>query len=243
MRRFRSPISLLLCIAVFASMFTGFMVSAAPLKPHTVACDLKPANLTVDSVSQQPSVDCCPIKETKLASTSLDTKSSVSPSQIDCCQASKLPIRGKTQIDASPIDSCCLPVIRGKAQIGVNQLDNCCSPVINLPKLQIGTNIAPDPCAPAVDGSCGITYPTGSVVGNMPFNQQAYYAPGLLATGVTINAGTYWVTGLGKAANGDGFYQIVVACQYLFVPQIDIVPSYQAPWSGQPLPTTPPVES
>ena len=44
-----------------------------------------------------------------------------------------------------------------------------------------------------------------------------------------------------KAANGDGFYQIVVACQYLFVPQIDIVPSYQAPWSGQPLPTTPPV--
>jgi len=221
MRRFRSPISLLLCIAVFASMFTGFMVSAAPLKPHTVACDLKPANLTVDSVSQQPSVDCCPIKETKLASTSLDTKSSVSPSQLDCC----------------------IPLIRGKAQIGVNQLDTCCSPIINLPKLQIGTNIAPDPCAPAVDGSCGITYPTGSVVGNMPFNQQAYYAPGLLATGVTINAGTYWVTGLGKAANGDGFYQIVVACQYLFVPQIDIVPSYQAPWSGQPLPTTPPVES
>src|SRR5690242_12598346 len=118
MRRFRSPISLLLCIAVFASMFTGFMVSAAPLKPHTVACDLKPANVSVDSVTQQPSVDCCPIIKGKLATASLDTKGSLSPSQLDCCEPrTKLPIRGKAQID-------------------VNQIDECCLPVINLPKLQ-----------------------------------------------------------------------------------------------------------
>ena len=224
MHRDRSLISLLLCIAVFASLFSGFAASAAPLKVHPAICLDKPANVTLDSVQQQPALDCClPVKE-KPASVSSDSLSAPSPSGFDCCApTSKLPVQAKAQIGSNPLsaDDCCVVIpIRGKLQLG---------------------SAPAAPCGP-VDTSCGITYPVGSVVGNMPFDQAAYYAPGKLATGVTINAGTYWVTGFGKADNGDGFYQIVVACQYLFVPQIDIVPSYQSPWSGQPLPTTPPVE-
>ena len=203
MKRFRSPIRLLLCLALFASMFSGFVASAAPIKSPAVPCRGKEANLTVASIPTEKSLDCCILLE-KPASKSFTAPS---PAATDpCCEVlSKLPLRGKTLIGASPV--------------------------------------VVDPCAPIVDGSCGITYPAGSVVGQIPFDQQAYYAPGLLADGVTINAGTYWVTGLGEAENGDGYYQIVVACQFLFVPENDVIPSYQAPWSGQPLPTTPPVES
>ncbi len=184
MKRFRSSINLLLCLALFASLFSGFAASAAPLKPQAVACRSKIANLTVESVPAEKTIDCCILLKTpKLAS---------------------LPL-GKTLLSASPTVT--------------------------------------DPCAPVVDGSCGITYPAGSVVGEIPFDQQAYYAPGKAAEGVTVNAGTYWVTGLGEDDDGNGFYQIVVACQFLFVPENDVIPSYQAPWSGQPLPTTPPVES
>ena len=232
MRRFRSSISLLLCIAVFASMFSGFVASAAPLKPQSIACEDKPANLTVESKAQQPNFDCCiPPEERKLAANSTENLSVSSPSVIsDCCEVTFTKI-----------------AVRGKSQIGRVAQDDCCEVTVELPlrgKTQIGSHIAGvDPCAPVVDGSCGIGYPAGSVVGEIPFDQQAYYAPGLLASGVTINAGTYWVTGLGEAANGDGYYQIVVACQFLFVPENDVIPSYQAPWSGQPLPTTPPVES
>ncbi|MEO8396808.1 MAG: hypothetical protein ABI700_27690 [Chloroflexota bacterium] len=227
MRRFRSSISLLLCIAVFASLFSGFAASAAPLKPHTLACEFKPANLTAESAAPQQNFDCCPVKE-KISAASTESRSSSPVVAIDCCEAvSKLSVQSKSQIGASPVltADCCETepiIIRGKVQIGVNQAD---------------------PCAPVVDGTCGLTYPAGSVVGEIPFDQPAFYAPGLLAPGVTINAGTYWVTGLGEADNGDKFYQIVVACQFLFVRANDIVPSYQAPWSGQPLPTTPPVES
>ncbi len=232
MPRFRSPISLLLCIAVFASLFSGFAASAAPLKPASIACEDKPANLTVESAIPQQNFQCCPVKEKKSAATSTESLGAPSASPIDCCAVTLYKVAGhaKTQIGASPVvaDSSCCDVepfiIRSKTTIGA------------LP-------VEIDPCAPVVDGTCGISYPAGSVVGEIPFHQPAFYAPGLAAPGVTINAGTYWVTGLGEADNGDGYYQIVVACQFLFVRENDVVPSYQAPWSGQPLPTTPPVES
>ena len=57
--------------------------------------------------------------------------------------------------------------------------------------------------------------PVGSVVGSMPLNTQAFYAPGQEAAGVVINAGTYWV--LGQDENHE-FYKILLACQYLWVP-------------------------
>lgn len=76
--------------------------------------------------------------------------------------------------------------------------------------------------------------PVGSVVGDMPNNTQAFYAPGKISPDVTINAGTYWV--LGEDASGE-YYKILLACQYLWVPIDSMQPSYQAPWTGQPLPT------
>lgn len=94
----------------------------------------------------------------------------------------------------------------------------------------------PPPCEP--DPICGIAYTNAAVVGSLPFNQQAYWAPGKLATGVSVNAGTYWVNGIGTAENGAEFYQIIVSCQYLFVPVAAMQPSYEPPWSGEALPTT-----
>jgi hypothetical protein len=203
MHRFRSRVSLLLCVAVFASLFSGFAASAAPLKPGLVPCGLpKLGAITIETGKQaQPDATCCtPLKTSVNAP---ETKQPLLDGSIPCCVSlGKLPTKGKVQIGVSEVSPC--------------------------------------PPAPA-DETCGILYPEGAVVGEIPFDQQAYYEPGLIADGVTINAGTYWVTGLGKADNGDEFYQIVIACQLLFVPANDIVPSYQSPWSGQPLPTTEPI--
>ncbi len=74
-----------------------------------------------------------------------------------------------------------------------------------------------------------------AVVGDMPFSTQAYYAPGKVSPGVVIDPGTYWV--LGEDASGE-YYKIVLSCQYLWVPINSMQPSFQAPWSGQSLPTT-----
>lgn len=76
--------------------------------------------------------------------------------------------------------------------------------------------------------------PDGSVVGDMPTNTQAYYAPGQIAAGVVVNAGTYWVLGVDESGS---FYKILLACDYLWVPVGSMQPSFQSPWSGQPLPT------
>lgn len=73
-----------------------------------------------------------------------------------------------------------------------------------------------------------------AVVGDMPFTTQAYWAPGKVSPGLTINPGTYWV--LGADASG-GYYKILLACQYLWVPSNAMQPSFQPPWQGQPLPT------
>ncbi len=75
--------------------------------------------------------------------------------------------------------------------------------------------------------------PDGSVVGDMPLGAQAFYAPGQ-ATDITLNPGTYWV--IGEDESGQ-YYEILLACQYLWVPVDTMQPSFQPPWSGQPLPT------
>ncbi len=75
--------------------------------------------------------------------------------------------------------------------------------------------------------------PDGAVVGAMPLGGQAFYAPGKV-TNITINPGTYWV--IGEDESGQ-YYEILLACQYLWVPIDTMQPSYQPPWSGEPLPT------
>ena len=81
-------------------------------------------------------------------------------------------------------------------------------------------------------GEC-LPLPVGSVVGDMPYGAQAFYEPDK-ATNITINPGTYWV--LGEDESGQ-YYKILLACQYLWVPVDTMQPSYQSPWSGQPLPS------
>jgi len=76
--------------------------------------------------------------------------------------------------------------------------------------------------------------PYDGVMGDIPFSTQAYFAPGKQANGVTVNAGTYMVVGIDDSG---GFYKIIVACDYVWVPASAVQPSFQPPWSGQPLPT------
>ncbi len=87
---------------------------------------------------------------------------------------------------------------------------------------------------PTYGGTC-LPLTADAVVGDMPFSTQAYYAPGEVSPGVVINPGTYWV--LGEDASGE-YYEILLSCEYLWVPVDSMQPSFQAPWSGQPLPTT-----
>ncbi|MFN8529547.1 MAG: hypothetical protein U0670_13120 [Anaerolineae bacterium] len=87
---------------------------------------------------------------------------------------------------------------------------------------------------PLASGAC-IAIPSSAVMGTLPNATQAYYAPGSAAQGVVLNPGTYYV--LGVDASG-GYYKIILACQYLWVPVGSMGPSYTAPWSGQPLPTS-----
>jgi hypothetical protein len=82
-------------------------------------------------------------------------------------------------------------------------------------------------------GEC-LPIPDGSVVGDMPNGVQAFYAPDKIAPDVFINPGTYWVLGEDES---EQFYKILLACQYLWVPVETMQPSFQSPWSGQPLPT------
>ncbi|MFN8528452.1 MAG: hypothetical protein U0670_07565 [Anaerolineae bacterium] len=82
-------------------------------------------------------------------------------------------------------------------------------------------------------GTC-LNVPSGSVVGDMPNSTQAFYSPGNISPGLFINPGTYWV--IGQDASGQ-FYKIILACQYLWVPVDSMQPSFQSPWTGQPLPT------
>jgi len=87
---------------------------------------------------------------------------------------------------------------------------------------------------PTFGGTC-LPLTANSIVGNMPFQTQAYWAPGKVSPGVLINPGTYWV--LGEDSTGK-YYKILLSCQYLWVPVESMQPSFQAPQNGAPLPTT-----
>jgi len=78
----------------------------------------------------------------------------------------------------------------------------------------------------------------GGVVGDLPIATLADYAPGLAST-VTLNPGTYVVSGVATDSAGNKFYRILLSCKYLYVPTDTMQPSYQAPQNGEPLPTNP----
>ncbi|MBK9748344.1 MAG: hypothetical protein IPO91_16435 [Chloroflexi bacterium] len=87
----------------------------------------------------------------------------------------------------------------------------------------------------AVGGAeCTLPVPEGSVVGDIPFNAQVYYAPGSASPGVLLNPGTYIVIGQDVS---ETYYQIVLACQYVWVLKSNVQPSYQPPQNGAALPT------
>jgi hypothetical protein len=90
------------------------------------------------------------------------------------------------------------------------------------------------PPAPPTQTICLSPVPDGSVIGEMPFDTQAYWAPGQIATDVIINAGTYYVFGVDETGE---WYKIGLACNYLWVPVTSMQPSDQAPQNGAPLPT------
>lgn len=85
--------------------------------------------------------------------------------------------------------------------------------------------------------TCDVTIPDGSVVGDLPFATQAYWAPGKVSPDVVLNVGTYWVVGVEEDDAGNAYYKIVLACQYLYVPVEAMQPSFQGPWQGEVLPS------
>ena len=85
----------------------------------------------------------------------------------------------------------------------------------------------------STDGSCNLSIPSGSVVGEAPLGAQIYYAPGQ-ATNLTLNPGTYVVVGQDET---ETYYKIVLACAFRWVRKDSMQPSYQAPQNGQALPT------
>lgn len=91
----------------------------------------------------------------------------------------------------------------------------------------------PTPPAPSPAAIACPVLPANAVVGNLPFSTPAFYAPGKLAIGVTVNAGTYWVLGVDETSE---YYKIQIGCERLWLPVSVLQPSYEAPWSGQSLP-------
>lgn len=83
-------------------------------------------------------------------------------------------------------------------------------------------------------GNCALNVPAGSVVGEAPLGAQVYYAPGQGSPGVILNPGTYIV--IGQDAS-ETYYQVVLACQTIWVRKDTMQPSYQSPQNGAPLPT------
>jgi len=90
------------------------------------------------------------------------------------------------------------------------------------------------PTSGLVTAGCTLVIPAGSVVGEAPLGAQVYYEPGSTSPGIVLNAGTYTVIGQDES---ETYYQIVLACQKLWVRKDTMQPSYQAPQNGAPLPT------
>ncbi len=85
----------------------------------------------------------------------------------------------------------------------------------------------------AAGPECTLPVPEGSVVGDVPFNAQVYYAPGSASPGVLLNPGTYIV--IGQDAS-ETYYQLVLACQYVWVLKSNVQPSFLPPQNGAALP-------
>ncbi len=91
-------------------------------------------------------------------------------------------------------------------------------------------------CETAAASTCDISL-DGHVVGNLPFETRAYYAPGKITVPpVIVNAGNYWVLDRVADDTGQEYYEIVIACAKLYVPVETMTPSYDGPWTGEPLP-------
>jgi hypothetical protein len=82
--------------------------------------------------------------------------------------------------------------------------------------------------------ACGISIPSGSVVGQFTTNTLLYWAvQDGATTEAMVRAGqTAWTTGV----NGN-YRQVVWSCQYLWVPLNTMGPNYDSVWNGTPLPT------
>lgn len=91
--------------------------------------------------------------------------------------------------------------------------------------------------ASPVTDSCPNPLPDGAVVGEAPLGAQVYWEPAAdkSSPGVVLNPGTYYVLGVDETGE---YTKIWLSCQSVFwVQSAALQPSYQPPWSGQPLPT------
>jgi hypothetical protein len=94
---------------------------------------------------------------------------------------------------------------------------------------EIGGTAAQPECLPLTDNA---------VVGRVLSTTPAYWAPGKVAPGVTINpfiTPTLWVLGVDESGE---FYKVLLACQYLWLPVDTMGPNPDSVWQGRLLPTT-----
>jgi len=110
---------------------------------------------------------------------------------------------------------------------GFTETEDTAPPLSTFRRSSIGVTLT------GTSGGCG-RLPDGSIMGKLNADTQAYYEPGNIAPGVVVKAGTYWVIGVDKSQK---YYKIMLSCQFLWLPIQSLAPSYEAPWSGQPLPT------
>lgn len=120
----------------------------------------------------------------------------------------------------------------GDVVIGPFDLDELVGQITSLAST-ICSQLPPPPAL----GGC-IAIPAGSVVGELLFNTQVYWAPGKVSPGIflepTPDNKTYWVIGLDDTGE---YYKILLSCQFIWVPSDVMAPNYDEVWNGTPLPT------
>lgn len=136
--------------------------------------------------------------------------------------------------------------------VTVNVTDNDSTPVSTItpdpnispvPPITPVPSITPEPAPvitvlpPLPAPSCPLaSIPPGSVVGRLSAIAQLYYEPGLASPGLFLPGGTaWWVTGLDSTGE---YYQIIIACQRMWVEADLMGANFDSPWFGFPLPTT-----
>jgi hypothetical protein len=97
--------------------------------------------------------------------------------------------------------------------------------------------LPPHPRSSAAGCTQYVVIPPQAVGGQFVANAPVYYAPESGAqTGVVIQAGnTYLVAG--QDATGQ-YREVLLSCQWVWVPANTVGPNPEAPWNGAPLPTT-----